>query len=369
MLNDNFYSQLANDSLNGVTLKNETALDILTNPEIELLPLLNAAFQVRKATKGMDVTIHIINNAQNGHCPEDCAYCAQGKSSKANIEEYPMKPEAEILEEAKKAYEAGAFRYCMVFAGRGPSQKRTAQLANLIQKIKSQYPLQICVSAGLMQQEELNTLKAAGLDRLNHNLNTSESFYPQICSTHTYQDRVNTLSAAQKAGLEICSGIIIGMGESTQDIVDVAMQLRQFQAPSIPVNFLVPIEGNRVTNPGQLTPEQCLRALCLFRFLNPHAELRAAAGREGHLRSMEVMCLYPANSIFLDGYLNTKGTEHRKTYQMIKDAGFNIVSDIALEDILTQTNEGSLGEFSIDGQTSILKTLSDLRPKQMQTKR
>ncbi len=356
-----YYCLLAERSIAGEILDWKLCEDILTSSEIELLPLLDAAFQVRKAYTGKEVAVHIINNAQNGFCPEDCHYCAQAKTSRAEIEEYPLKPDQEILAEAKNAYEKGAFRYCMVFAGRGPSSRRIDHLARLIREIKSRYPIEVCVSAGIMNEEAARKLKDAGLDRLNHNLNTSERNYPNICTTHTFQDRLNTLNAAKSAGLEMCSGMIIGMGESAHDIIEVARTVRRLKVRSIPVNFLVPIEGNTLKSTTPLTPEFCLRVLCLFRFLNPDCELRAAAGREGHLRSLEVMSLYPANSIFLDGYLNTVGSSAAKTLRMISDAGFTIKSEFKIEELLEQ-KEGTDSKFSVEGASSFMKDLKDLRP-------
>jgi len=358
-----YYTKLSTESLKGLLPDMDTCRQVLTDPQVDLLPLLDAAYKVRKHYKGDEVTIHIINNAQNGFCPEDCHYCAQAKTSKADIDEYPLKTEKEILAEAKHAYESGAFRYCMVFAGRGPSPKRINQLAGLIKKIKEQHPIQICVSAGLNDRAGVQVLKEAGLDRLNHNLNTSERHYPKICTTHTYQDRMNTLMAAKQAGVEMCSGIIVGMGEEPNDVIEVAMNLRKLNAKSIPVNFLVPIEGNVLSDSHGLTPEYCLRILCLFRFLNPEAEIRMAAGREGHLRSMEVMGLYPASSLFLDGYLNTKGASRRKTLRMIKDAGFKIKSEIPLDQLLTEQDE----PFEVSDDQVLLKKMSELRP-QLQNK-
>lgn len=361
-MNHDFYRELESLGLANQPISYEQAELILNSSEVELLPLLNAAYSVRKQFRGKEVTIHIINNAQNGFCPEDCHYCAQAKSSDASIDEYPIKSDAEILAEAKSAYERGAYRYCMVFAGRGPTKKRTEHLAHLIKEIKSKYPIEICVSTGLLDDERAKILGDAGLDRLNHNLNTSESHYPQICTTHTYGDRLNTLKSARKAGIQLCSGIIIGMGEKTNDIIDVGYTLRSLESESIPVNFLIPIEGTKIEKNSTLTPEFCLRVLCLFRFLNPKAEIRIAAGREIHLRSMEVLALYPANSLFLEGYLNTKGEQSFKTLQMIKDAGFDIQSEIPLDSLL----EGELGVPAIKQNDTVSKTmmknLRDLRP-------
>ena len=363
-MNNNFYSQLTSQSLDGQALSKDLALKILTSSDVELLPLLNASYQVRKTFTGKEVMVHIINNGQNGYCPEDCHYCAQAKTSKADIEEYPMKSDEEFLAEAKNAYEKGAFRYCMVFAGRGPTRKRTEHLAELIAKIKSKYSIEICVSTGLLDYERAKILKDAGLDRLNHNLNTSESHYPNICTTHTYQDRLNTLTAARQAGIQLCSGMIVGMNESISDIIEVAYTLRNMKVISIPVNFLIPIQGNVLSGPTTLTPEFCLRVLCLFRLINPKCELRVAAGREIHLRSMEVMALYPANSLFLEGYLNTKGEENQKTLQMIKDAGFTIKSEQNLDDVLKKADEESQTRKRDVVTRTLMKSLEELRPMQ-----
>ena len=360
-----YYNRLADAGLHGEELPDSICEEVLTSAQIEILPLLNAAFEVRKKYCGMQVNIHIINNAQNGHCPEDCHYCAQAKTSDANIEEYPLKPDDEIYAEAKKAYESGAFRYCMVFAGRGPSQRRTEHLARLIKEIKSRYPIQICVSAGLLDLDKAQVLKAAGLDRLNHNLNTSESHYPNICTSHTYADRLNTLQAAKTAGIELCSGLIAGMGETEKDVIEVAKTLRRLKSESIPVNFLIPIPGTQLKITSELSPEYCLRILCLYRFLNPTAELRVAAGREMHLRSMEVLALYPANSLFLQGYLNTKGASRGRTLRMIKDAGFTIKSTINLDELLAQENDPAIPASNrSEGESYFpeIKELKDLRP-------
>jgi biotin synthase len=362
--------QLQNDALADRMPADADLLRVLTDDGLDLFDLLHAAYVVRRTRHGKTVQVHILNNAQNGNCPEDCAYCTQARSSQADIEDYPIKSEAEILEEARRAYEAGAHRYCMVFAGRGPNQKRTELLADLVRKIKATYPVEVCVSAGLLDEPKAKLLKDAGLDRLNHNLNTSREHYAKICTTHTWDDRMNTLMAAKRVGLEVCSGMIAGMGESPSELVEVAKTLRGFEAQSIPVNFLLPFEGAAIGTPAELTPEFCLRVLCMFRFVNPRAEIRCAAGREFHLRSLEVMCLYPANSIFMDGYLNGRGAERRRTYQMIRDAGFAIESEMPLDDLLGEigadqvsvpTNDRPV-QITLDGKNAALKTMAELHP-------
>ena len=350
-----FYNELTTNSLRGELLSDASCEKLLTGSDVELLPLLNAAYQVRKTYFQNEVQLHILNNAQNGYCPEDCGYCAQASSATTDIEAYPLKPDAEILEEAKRAYESGAYRYCIVMSGRGPSPKRVSHLAELIHTVKSRYPIEVCLSAGLIDLESARVLKAAGLDRLNHNLNTSEAHYPKICSTHTYQDRMETLQAAQAAGLACCSGVIVGMGEKTDDLIQVAKSLRQLEVASLPVNFFLPISGTQLPETPTLTPNYCLRVLCLYRFLNPRAEIRVAAGREHHLRSMEVMALYPANSMFIDGYLNAEGSTASRTMEMITDAGFTVKTN--------DEDTKELKQEEVRKRDVLLKKLKVLRPR------
>jgi len=326
------YKSLARNALAGIVPSEDEALWILDGPDVDLLPLLHAAYVPRRRAFGRKVMVHVLNNVQNGLCPEDCGYCSQNKDSDSAIRKYAMKSDEEILAEAEAAARSGASRYCMVLSGRGPTVDRTRRIAELVREIKSRWPIEVCVSAGLMGDVHAQILKEAGLDRMNHNLNTSERRYNKITSTHTYADRIATLETAKRNGIDSCSGMIVGMGEDSADILEVAFKLRELEVPSIPVNFLIPISGNRVRNDGSLTPERCLRALCLMRFVNPNAEIRVAGGREGHLRGMQSLALYPANSLFVEGYLTTRGDPVQETYTMIRDAGFEIEGNDAYTD-------------------------------------
>ncbi len=349
-----FAATLAEDALAGKPLDDAAALSLLedfptkptlsergTNPPatIPLPALLAAAHAVRSHYYGNQVRVHVLNNAQNGHCPEDCSYCTQAKTSTADIHPYPIKSSDEMLAEARAAHAAGAHRYCMVFAGRGlenPKSSRLKQLTDAVKRIKAEVPVEVCVSAGLLSEAAAADLADAGVDRYNHNLNTSPRNYATICSTHTYEDRQNTLAAARSQGLSLCSGVIVGMGETREELVALARSLRDLNAESIPVNFLLPFEGNRMNRPVNLTPTYCLRVLCLFRLMCPSAEVRVAAGREFHLRSLEPLALQPANSLFLGGYLNARGAAAQKLYQMLTDAGYQLDADAELEDVFAQ---------------------------------
>jgi len=353
-----WYRELVRQSLTDRILDEKTCMDLLVAEGIDLLLLMQAAFTVREKTFGRTVSIHILNNVKNGRCPEDCNYCAQSSKSDAPIETYATKDDDEILEEASQAYLSGAHRYCMVYAGQGASDKRISRLVHIIRAIKEKFPLEVCVSTGIVTEQQAVALKEAGLDRLNHNLNTAPSRYATICTTHGFSDRVATLEAARRAGLSVCSGIIAGMGETPEEIVALGRLLRSFEVHSIPVNFLLPVPGIQTGTPQGLSPAYCLKILALFRFLNPTADIRAAAGREYHLRSLEHLCLYPANSIFMDGYLNTHGASRKKTLQMIKDSGFTLQSNLSVDELLQQ-EQGILDDES--GRVYI-KNKKTLRP-------
>ncbi|MEM7681976.1 MAG: biotin synthase BioB [Planctomycetota bacterium] len=320
-----FYADLAEQALQDTPPSPEVAEQLLTDPDVELLPLLHAAFTVRKHYFGLGVQAHVLNNAQNGACPEDCSYCSQRKGTDVPIESYGLKSEAEVLAEADAAVANGAFRYCLVVSGRGPTESRANRLAGLVRAVKDRHPgLEVCVSCGLLDNGKADILADAGVDRLNHNLNTAKGRYASICTTHTYEDRVNTLESAKAAGMQLCSGLIVGMGEQPGELVELAFALRELGASSIPVNFLLPFEGGQL-RPAGLSPQYALRILCMVRLVCPRAELRIAAGREMHLGALEPMALYAANSLFLGGYLNAKGEESKHVRRMLDDAGFHLV--------------------------------------------
>ena len=240
-----------------------------------------------------------------------------------------MKSQETLLEGARRAVAAGSQRYCMVTSGRGPSNRDIDLFVAVVRAIKQDYPdLELCLCLGLLSYEQAKRLKDAGVGWINHNLNTSERFYEQICSTHTYEDRVRTVENVRKAGLHTCCGGIVGMGETDEDIVAMAFATRELQIDSIPINFLHPIKGTPLENKPSVTAEKGLKVLCLFRFLNPASEIRAAGGREFNLKDKQGLSLYPANSIFIDGYLTTGGQTAEDARAMIESMGFEIESEV-----------------------------------------
>lgn len=318
------YEELAEKSLQDQILTREEMREVLNTPEDRLPELLNAAFKVRHRYFGKKVQIHVLQNAKSGLCPEDCHYCSQSSVSEAPIDKYPLLPREKLIEGALKAKAAGAVRYCMVNSGRGPTQREIEEMAEVVREIKSKVSINICCSLGLMSEDKARILKEAGVERVNHNLNTSRRHHPEICTTHTYEDRVETLRNVKAAGLSSCCGGIIGTGETDDDVIDMALAFRELDVDSIPVNFLHSIPGTPFEDKKQLTPQRCLKTLCLFRFINPSKEIRVAGGREVNLRSLQPMSLYPANSIFVDGYLTTPGQKATEAHRMIEDLGFEV---------------------------------------------
>lgn len=318
------YTKLAETALEGRLLTPEEMHAVLTAPDHDLLPMLQAAFQVREHYFGRRVHLHVLINAKSGLCPEDCAYCSQSAVSSAAIHKYPLLPREQIVDGAVAAKAGGAFRYCIVTSGRAPTDREVETVAEVVREIKQTVDIDICCCMGLLNEEKAKILKAAGVGRINHNLNTSQRHHPEICSTHTYDNRVETVRNVQQAGLSTCCGGIIGMGEKAQDVIDLALALRELGVDSIPVNFLHPIHGTPLEGRDDLHPRYCLKVLCLFRFLNPDREIRVAGGRERNLRSLQPLALYPANSIFMEGYLTTGGQGVSETHRMIEDLGFEI---------------------------------------------
>lgn len=321
----NTYEMLSDKSLTRGRIDDADILDILEG-KTPLLQVLDAAYTVRRHYYGNRVRVQVIRNVKNGGCSEDCGYCAQS-SNTSNVNDcYPFQSDEEIMEGAHRAHENGAYRYCLVFSGRKQPKTDIDRICGVVRGIKKQYAMDVCVSAGFIGADEAAMLRDAGVGRYNHNLNTSADYYAEICSTHGYADRLETIRTAKSVGLEVCSGVIIGMGESHDDILGMMNDLRSVDVKSIPVNFFIPVEGHRIKRAFSLTPEYCIRVLCAFRLAFPPAELRVAGGREYHLRTLQAMSLYAVNSLFAKGYLTRGGDSFEETKQMIDDAGFVIES-------------------------------------------
>lgn len=314
----------AERSLAGDTLTRDEARQVLAAPADQLLPLLDAAYRVRAAAFGRTVHIHVLENAKLGACPEDCGFCSQSSRYGSPGGEAPIETVEELVAGARRAAAASAKRYCMVTATRGPSTRDLDVICEAARRIKAELGLELCASLGLLTPEKAARLAAAGIDRFNHNLETSERYFDKIVSTHTWRDRVQTVMLAKEAGMTTCCGGIVGLGENEDDLLDLAYALRELEVDSVPVNFLDPRPGTPLESMLRIEPTYALKVLCLFRFLHPRADLRVAGGREVNLRSLQGMALYPANSIFTSGYLTTGGASASDDHQMISDMGFEL---------------------------------------------
>ncbi len=316
------YDAFAERSLAGACLTRDDAHAVLSSPDHDLLDVLGAAYRVRRTFWGNRVRLHFLLNAQSGLCPEDCHYCTQSSVSTAEIDKYPLLAREKILAAAGRAAALKAGTFCLVISGRSPGERVFGKVLDAVRDIRSQYDLKVCACLGLLSAEQTSRLKDAGVETVNHNLNTSANYHGEVCTTHTFDDRVATVEHVKAAGIKTCSGGIIGMGESDDDVIDLALSLRELDVRSVPVNFLLPLDGTPFAERRLLNPRRCLRVLALYRFLLPSQEIRIAGGREAHLRSLQPLGLYPANSIFIGDYLTSQGQPASADYAMIRDAGF-----------------------------------------------
>lgn len=296
---------------------------VLATSDDDLLDLVAAGYRVRRHYFGRRVKVNFLVNLKSGLCPEDCSYCSQRLGSEADILRYTwLKPEAAVAA-AAAGVARGARRVCLVGSGRGPTDRDVDRIAKTISQIKRNYPdVEVCACFGSLSDEQARGLRDAGADAYNHNLNTADSRYGDICTTHGYADRVDTIHRAKQAGLSPCSGLIAGMGETDDELVDVLFALRELGVDSVPVNFLIPIKGTPLDQRWSLTPQRCLRILALARLVCPDAEVRIAGGREIHLRSLQPLALYLANSLFLGDYLTSEGQDGEADLRMIEESGF-----------------------------------------------
>lgn len=324
------WTELAHNVLEGYEINKEEALSILQAEDDEILRLMDAAFIIRKHYYGKKVKLNMILSTKTGFCPENCGYCAQSIDSNAPIQKYTMMTKEEIVSGAKRAHDLKSGTYCIVASGRGPTNRELDIVTSAVKEIKAEYKdMRVCACLGILREGQAEKLKAAGVDRYNHNINTSKDHHESITTSHTYDDRVSTVGQVKDAGISPCSGVIVGMKETLEDVYKMGKSLKELDADSIPVNFLHAIEGTALEGTDELNPLYCLKVLALFRFMNPTKEIRISGGREVNLRTLQPLGLFAANSIFIGDYLTTDGQDRSGDYQMLKDLGFEIDYDNA----------------------------------------
>lgn len=287
----------------------------------ELFRLFSAASEIREKFRGGKVDLCAIINAKSGSCSEDCSYCAQSSRSAADITVYPLVKEDAVLKKAREARKAGVKRFCIVTGGRRVGKRELREIASMIGKVRK-LGLLPCATLGLLDKGEFFFLKESGLERYHHNLETSEGFFPSICSTHTYKDKIETIHAARSVGLSICSGGIFGLGESSQDRVGMAFALKDLNVDSVPLNFLIPVKGTPMEGTELLDPLEALKIISLYRCILPEKEIRVCGGRRqvlGEFNSMVFMA--GADSLLTGNYLTTTGMPYEDDLKLIKQYG------------------------------------------------
>jgi biotin synthase len=303
----------------------ETAFELSRIEGERVFELFLFANRIRDKFRGRYVDLCSIVNAKSGACPEDCSFCAQSARHKVDIDVYPLIDKEKIINAAKEAVKRGVKRFCIVTSGKGPSEKDLKKICSYITELRS-LGLKPCATLGILTYEQLSMLKEAGLNRYHHNLETSEAFFPEICTTHTFRDKIKTIETAKSLGLSVCSGGIFGMGESWEDRIDMAFTLRDLNVDSIPINFLTPIRGTPMESRDLLNPIEALKIISIYRLILPDREIRICGGRPNTLRDLNsFIFLAGADGLLIGNYLTTAGRDPEKDLQLISDLGLQII--------------------------------------------
>jgi biotin synthase len=326
-MNENDIWSLAEKVRDGHEMTRQEAAELVELPNTSTAVILAGADNLRRAFKGLCVTGCLVVNVKSGRCSEDCSFCAQSAHNEAVIEAYPMVDSNEIVDAFGRAAECGTAACGIVTSGRGLSSETDVEtVCEAIRRAVAEQPsVKPHASLGTLPLETLRRMKESGLHGYHHNLETSRSFFPEICTTHSYDERVDTVKAAKEAGLWTCSGGLFGLGETWTDRIDLAMTLRELDVDSVPINFLDPIPGTRLESTPRLEPLECLRIIALMRFMMPKADIRVCGGRERAMRELQAMMFYAgANGTMLGDYLTTTGRPAELDIQLIKDLGLEL---------------------------------------------
>lgn len=302
-----------------------TLTELRNNEEIEQLCL--SANNIRKNFCGNKVDLCSIMNAKSGRCSEDCKFCAQSVHYNTNAEVYDLVSKEAALKIAKENESEGVNRFSLVTSGRGITSSDFEKVLDIYEKLNRELKIELCASLGILEYDKLLKLKDRGITMYHHNLETSREFYKEICTTHSYEERIDTIKAAQKAGIPVCSGGIIGLGESWVDRINLAFQLKELKIMSIPVNVLNPVKGTPLEDSKNLSQENILKTIAIFRFINPKALIRLAGGRN-LIRDLGKECFNSgANATITGNYLTTSGNKICDDKKMISELKLEVRSD------------------------------------------
>jgi len=317
------FDEYARRVIDGECLDRNEAAEILATPAEDAYHLLASAYDVRRHFKGDAVDFCGIVNVKSGACSEDCAFCAQSAHHGTDSPVYPLMASDEILKHARAAEATGTNRFSLVSSGAGIADEAEFEhICATIAEIAQRTNLGRCASLGALNSRQLEKLKTAGLGRVHHNIETAESYFGEICSTHTYADRIRTIHSAKELGFFVCSGGIFGMGESPEQRIEMALALRALNVDSVPLNFLNPIPNTPLENAEPLHPMEILKIIAMFRFILPEKEIRTCGGRERNLRSLQpLMYVAGADGTMIGNYLTTQGRDSNEDLEMIADLG------------------------------------------------
>ena len=317
-----FLDELTSNVIKGKPVTFDQASRILEiKKQKDIVFLLSFANAIRNEFKGSTIDLCAIINAKSGRCSENCKFCSQSSHYQTTIDKYPLKEKDEIVKSAKKAASLGINRFSIVVSGRDVKDKKEWEsICNAVSEMSSINNLNVCASLGTLTRKAARELKDAGLERYHHNLETAESYFPEICTTHAYQERVDTAKAAKAEGLQVCSGGLFGLGETNKQIVELAFALKELDVDAIPLNFLNPIPNTPFENKIPLLPMDIFKIIALFRFLNPTKGIRICGGRQINLRDTQALIFMAgADAVMTGDYLTTSGSDTKDDLQMIKD--------------------------------------------------
>ncbi len=296
------------------------AREVVSLPDDRLPELIALAHRVRLEFAGPEVEVESILSVKTGGCPEDCHFCSQSGRFETPVRPEPFLPLALIVDAARKSAEAGATEFCIVLAVRGPDERIMEQTLEAVDAIRREVGINVACSLGILTSDQAKTLAEAGVHRYNHNLEASRSFFPSIATTHTWDERYETCLLVKEHGMELCSGGILGMGESWDQRVEFALQLRELGPCEVPINFLNPRPGTPLGDRPVLTPFEALRCIAFFRLMLPSATLRYAGGREVTLRDLQATgMLAGINALIIGNYLTTLGRAPEEDLRMLED--------------------------------------------------
>jgi len=309
--------------VNGNSISLEEAERLISTNNV--IKLADCANFITKKFNEESVDVESLINAKSGNCPEDCSFCAQSTFYETGISKYPLLPDKTIIEKAREAEIHGAASFCLVCAYREPSENDFEKICRVIEKLRKEVQLDINVSLGFMTKERAQRLKSLGVKRYNHNLETSESFFSKICKTHDFSDRIKTARIVKSAGLELCCGGIIGMGETTRQRIELAFSISSLEPDEVPINILIPRKGTpKQLDNCSIHPIDIISTIAVWRFIMPRTILKIAGGREIYFSDGGKLALQAgANGIITGGYLTTNGNAPNKDIQMIQGIGLN----------------------------------------------